>query len=179
MLDWADDLRVSGTDLYMDSRRPRGRCVVSHAHSDHLPQGGGHARAFATPATAALAGYHTGMGSGEASVTPLDYRTALRLEDDAGNCGGPTTLRLLPAGHVVGSAMVHVTRPCGTMLYTGDFKLRESLTVDAAADPEPADVLVMESTFGLPLFRFPPWREVADELVELVESAFQIGRAHV
>ena len=71
--------------------------------------------------------------------------------------------------------MLHVTRPEGTLLYTGDFKLRASLTVEPA-EPEPADVLVMESTYGQPFFRFPPWRQVADELVERVEAAFRAGR---
>jgi Cft2 family RNA processing exonuclease len=98
----------------------------------------------------------------------LDYGTAHALDPD-------TSLRLLPAGHVVGSAMLHVAGSAGTLLYTGDFKLRESLTVEAAR-PEPADVLVMESTYGQPFFRFPPWREVAGQLVELVEAALRAGR---
>lgn len=71
--------------------------------------------------------------------------------------------------------MLHVTRPEGTLLYTGDFKLRESLTVPAAR-PERADVLVMESTYGQPHFRFPAWRTVAEQLLETVEDAFRAGR---
>ena len=34
----------------------------------------------------------------------------------------------------------------------------------------------MESTFGLPVFRFPPWRHIAARLLELVEGAFAEGR---
>jgi Cft2 family RNA processing exonuclease len=71
--------------------------------------------------------------------------------------------------------MLHVTRPEGSLLYTGDFKLRESLTVERA-QPARADFLVMESTYGQPLFRFPSWKNVAAQLVELVETAFQAGR---
>ena len=74
--------------------------------------------------------------------------------------------------------MLHVTRPEGSLLYTGDFKLRESLTVPKA-EPREADVLVMESTFGLPLFKFPPWREVADRLVNIVGEALRAGRQPV
>src|SRR5256885_5695853 len=142
MLEWVDDLKLSGTELYLDSRSPRARCFVSHAHSDHL---GEHEEALATPATRALAEYRIGVRR----VTELPY------DLDFDFCP-QTRLRLLPAGHVHGSAMVHVTRPEGTLLYTGDFKLRECLTVERARTAE-ADVLVMESTFGLPLFRFPPW----------------------
>ena len=161
MLEWADDLKLCGTELFLDSRRPRPRCFVSHAHSDHLAV---HEEAIATPATRTLAEYRIGVRR----VTELEYGV------DYDFCPH-TRLRLLPAGHVFGSAMVHVTRPEGTLLYTGDFKLRECLTVGRAT-PCAADVLVMESTFGLPLFRFPPWKRVVDQLIEIVAGAFKEGR---
>ena len=164
MLEWADDLKLCGTELYLDSRVPRPRCFVSHAHSDHL---GTHEQAIATAATRALAEYRIGVRQ----VTELPYGVEHAFCPD-------TRLRLLPAGHVVGSAMVHVTRPEGTLLYTGDFKLRECLTVERARVCE-ADVLVMESTFGLPLFRFPPWQQVVDQLLEIVERAMRAGRQPV
>ncbi len=71
--------------------------------------------------------------------------------------------------------MTRVVRPEGTLLYTGDFKLRQSLTVQAA-QCEAADVLVMESTYGQPFFRFPRWQTVAQELVERVSAAMAQGR---
>jgi Cft2 family RNA processing exonuclease len=71
--------------------------------------------------------------------------------------------------------MLHVTRPEGTLLYTGDFKLRPSVTT-GPAEIQQADVLVMESTYGLPMFRFPSWRQVADELVERVMKGIRAGR---
>lgn len=137
---------------------------MSHGHSDHIPQGGTHARALATPGTFALAEYRIGMTEG----VRLGYRTDHALDAD-------TAVRLLPAGHVLGSAMIRVRRPEGSLLYTGDFKLRPSLTVPSA-DPEPADVLVMESTYGLPMFRFPDWREVHARLAEMVARALREGR---
>ena len=161
MLEWADDLKIRGTDLYLDSRRPRPLCFVSHAHSDHL---GLHGRAIATSATAALASHRIGLSG----ATELPYHVEHTLRDD-------TRVRLLPAGHVYGSAMIHVTRPEGTLLYTGDFKLRDCLTVPCA-EPVEADHLVMESTYGQPFFRFPPWRSVAEQLVDLVDTALRDGR---
>jgi len=161
MLEWADDLKILGTELYLDSREPRGLCFVSHAHTDHL---GLHARAIATAATAALASHRIGLSG----ATELAYDVDLDLPDD-------TRVKLLPAGHVYGSAMIHVTRPQGTLLYTGDFKMRDCLTVPSA-QPIEADHLVMESTYGQPFFRFPPWREVAEQLVDLVRGALRDGR---
>jgi putative mRNA 3-end processing factor len=161
MLVWADDLQIAGTLLYLDSRRPRAACVVSHAHSDHL---GLHEHAIATPATAALAEHRIGLRD----VTRLPYRQSFAFDPD-------TLVRLHSAGHVCGSAMVHVTRPEGSLLYTGDFKLRDSLTVEHP-EPVPADVLVMESTYGQPFFRFPPRGQVVSALLDHVSVALRSGR---
>lgn len=164
MLLWDDDLRVAGTSLYMDSRRSRDLCFVSHAHTDHL---GRHRHAIATAPTARLADRRIGFDE----TTTLGYFQSLRLPGDA-------TIELLPAGHVLGSAMALVTTSAGRLLYTGDFKLRDSLTVERAI-PRPADHLVMESTFGKPMFRFPPWQETAERLVELAVDAMRCGRQPV
>jgi Cft2 family RNA processing exonuclease len=161
MLEWADDLKIAGTQLFLDSRCTRGQCFVSHAHSDHICT---HDTVIATPATARLAAHRIGMTCAQ----PLEYGVERDLGDD-------TRVRLLPAGHVLGSAMIHVTRPEGTLLYTGDFKLRPSRTVETA-QVEPAHYLVMESTYGLPSFRFPPAEQVAEQLVELVQQALRDGR---
>ncbi len=161
MLDWDDDLKLSGADLYLDSRINRPTCFISHAHSDHL---GLHNHAICTPETAKLAEFRVG----KQQTTTLDFNFPFSFD-------AATRLMLVPAGHVLGNAMLHVARPEGTLLYTGDFKLRQSLTVKPAA-PVPADYLVMESTYGQPHFRFPPWRETAGRLVELVTGALHNGR---
>ncbi len=161
MLEWADDLKIAGASLYLDSRVSRPLCFVSHAHSDHIAT---HDSVIATAATARLAGHRIGMTCTE----PLAFGVDRMI--DATTC-----VRLLPAGHVLGSAMIHVTRPEGTLLYTGDFKLHDSLTVESPQTAQ-ADYLVMESTYGLPLFRFPPAELVRQQLLELVETALRDGR---
>ncbi len=164
MLEWAEGLKIRHTDLYLDSRLPRPWSFISHAHSDHIAT---HGTALATPATAALVTHRIGLGG----IREVDYRVEHRFDAD-------TVLRLLPAGHVLGSAMLHVTRPEGTMLYTGDFRLRRCLTVPCA-EPEAADVLVTESTYGKPFFRFPPRGLVVEQLIELVHGAIRAGRQPV
>ena len=163
MIEWADGLRLRGTPLHLDARQPRPLCVVSHAHSDHIAC---HRTAVATPETLALAEIRCGVEE----TIPLDYYA------DASVAG--VNLRLVPAGHVLGSAMVRAETSEGVMLYTGDFKLRPSRTV-TQADPCEADVLVMESTYGKPMFRFPPWQETADRMVNLVGEALKAGRQPV
>lgn len=160
MLEWDSALRLAGTPLFMDSRLPQDLCFMSHAHSDHL---GRHRRSIVTPSTAKLAGYRIGKIGLEA----LDYDTPFRPCDNV-------SITLRPAGHVLGSAMLHATTDRGTLLYTGDFKMRESLTA-ARAHPVPADYLLMESTYGRPFFRFPAWQLIAEQLVELCVNAMKEG----
>ncbi len=162
MLEWDNDLRIRNTPLYLDSRQPRPLCFVSHAHSDHIAA---HERSIATAETAALASYRIG----------LDHCCRVAYGEDVKLSGIDCSIRLQPAGHVLGSAMLHVTTPNGTALYTGDFKLRESLTA-LAAKPEAAEVLVMESTYGRPFFKFPAAALVAEELVDRVTAAMREGR---
>jgi Cft2 family RNA processing exonuclease len=163
MLDWQDDLKLRQSELYLDSRRPRPFCFVSHAHADHL---GPHSHALGTAQTLALA--RRRRRADFARVTELSYREEFSLD-------ARTILQLLPAGHVLGSSMLFVQRPDDRFIYTGDFKLRPCLTVPPAQLCQ-ADVLVMESTYGLPLFRFPPREQVVSQLLELVETSFRAGR---
>ena len=161
MLEWSDDLKIFDCSLYLDSCTPRGLCFISHAHSDHI---GIHNSVIATAATAALTEHRLGPQS----VTELEFGAHHSID-------AATEVSLLSAGHILGSAMLYVRRSGGSLLYTGDFKLRSSLTVPPAT-PVKADVLVMESTYGQPHFRFPPWQEVAAQLVELVSDALRAGR---
>src|SRR3954468_22223839 len=98
MLEWGDDdLKLAGVDLFLDSRKPRAASFVSHAHSDHL---GEHQHTIATHATAEFVAHRIDPTI-TPNVTRLGYRESFDLDRD-------TRLRLLPAGHVLGSAMLHV-----------------------------------------------------------------------
>jgi putative mRNA 3-end processing factor len=161
MFQWDDDLKLADSDLYLDSRQSRALCFVSHAHTDHL---GPHVHAICTPETARLAERRQEIQR----LTTLDYSAPHELD-------AATRLTLLPAGHILGSSMLHVERLGQTFLYTGDFKLRPCATVPPA-EVARADVLVMESTYGLPFFRFPARAVVIGQLLEIVERAFREGR---
>lgn len=62
------------------------------------------------------------------------------------------TVRLLDAGHVLGSAMIAVDVAAGAhrrrVLFTGDLGRRESLIMRPPAVPKSVDYLIIESTYG-------------------------------
>jgi len=68
------------------------------------------------------------------------------------------------AGHVLGSVQYEVNTPEGTILYTGDIGLENSYTMKSAESVK-CDILIIETTFGSPIFSFPKRREIALDMV--------------
>ena len=66
--------------------------------------------------------------------------------------------------------MLHATTDQGSLLYSGDFKLRPSLAAETCVVPR-ADVLIMETTFGLPRYVFPPQTEIERGLIDFCRQA--------
>jgi len=146
--------------LWLDPHRAKsGHVFVSHAHSDHLAA---HREVMLTEPTAWLMRHRLG---GKRIEHILRFGEPCELKHER------TLFKLtaLPAGHILGSAMAHVEANGQSMLYTGDFKLRPGL----AAEPckfSRADYLVMETTFGLSKYAFPPENEVLGRIIEFCRS---------
>jgi hypothetical protein len=147
---WDSGVYLPEQDLWLDPRHPRPRAVISHAHSDHVAA---HELAYATPATQRLVTHRRPAMS---SIRALPYGESLSLE----RC----SLTFYSAGHVLGSAQTLVDTDFGRILYTGDLKTRSGFT-SSPAKAVAADVLVLESTFGKPHYRFPDAAEVIAALV--------------
>src|SRR5438552_4575186 len=87
-------------------------------------------------------------------------------------------LMLLPAGHIFGSAQCLVFAGEQTLLYTGDLKLRPGKSAEQA-EWRHADTLVMETTFGVPRYRFPPTKEVIYQMVAFCGETINAGEVPV
>ncbi len=85
---------------------------------------------------------------------------------------------LLPAGHIFGSAQFYLEEDGESLLYTGDFKLRPGLSAERA-EWRQAHTLIMETTFGLPKYRFPPTQEVMAEMVRFCAECLEEGQTPV
>ena len=150
----------------VDPPEPAARAIVSHAHADHAAAG--HGEVWGTPETIAI--YRRRHPEWTGASRSLAYGE--RVEE------GGFSLELHPAGHVLGSAQILFRRDGRSLLFTGDFKRRVSRTAVPASAPR-ADVLVTETTFGLPVFRFPPPEEVEARLVAACRRAFDEDKTPV
>jgi Cft2 family RNA processing exonuclease len=84
------------------------------------------------------------------------------------------------AGHIHGSSQILLSHKDSGMrlLYTGDFKMRAGFSCEKAATPF-ADVLIMETTFGLPRYRFPPAEETMQRVIRFCRTALGEGAVPV
>jgi putative mRNA 3-end processing factor len=159
-------LKVAQSGLFLDAHRRSACAFVSHAHGDHIAR---HERTIATAATVALMRHRLGT-KGQGEALPAAYRRPFGLAD--------LTLELFPAGHVLGSAQLRVTRGGVALGYTGDLCTEPTPTAERAEVVE-CDVLVLESTFGLPRFVFPPKDEVLAAVRAFVDRALEEGATPV
>ena len=82
------------------------------------------------------------------------------------------TLKLLPAGHSPGAAMLHITTSEHTVLLTGDFDTRDSPLV-SGAKPVKTDILFIEGTYGGR--NHPPRQEEVDRFIMAVQAVVDTG----
>jgi Cft2 family RNA processing exonuclease len=161
-----EGLYAPALEAWIDPAAPVPRALLSHAHADHAV--GGHGEILATPETAAL--YRLRHPGWTGTARTLSYGEPMESSG--------VTLRLVPAGHVLGSAQIHLATDGDSVLYTGDFKRRRGRTAAPAETPA-ARTLLIETTFGLPVFRFPDTPELEERLVAACREAIADGEIPV
>jgi DNA ligase-1 len=150
--------------LWLDPCDPKRFAFVSHAHSDHIAA---HEEVIVSERTARLMQSRL-PGSRTEHVMPFGEKRTLHGLD----------LMLLPAGHILGSSQCLLFTGHETLLYTGDFKLRPGKSAEQA-DWRRADTLIMETTFGLPRYRFPPTEKVIGQIISFCREAIDDGQVPV
>ena len=158
----------------IDALRKSDRVVVTHGHADHARPG--HSHVIATPETLAIMASRYGENFTE-KQTPLAYGESMVL--------GDVTIRMEPAGHVLGAAQIVIDHGGKRVVVSGDYK-RKSDPTCPPFKPVACDVFVTEATFALPVFRHPePEGEIAKLLASLkvfperchVIGAYSLGKA--
>lgn len=146
----------------LDAQSRVARSFISHAHSDHIAR---HPEVLCTTGTAR---FLQARIPGKRLITELPFGRPHELEFGV-------TATLYPAGHILGSAQIHLdSAEHGSLLYTGDFKLRPGLAAEPCATPH-AETLIMETTFALPRYVMPPESDVIANLIAWCHQAIADG----
>lgn len=159
--------------FFVDPWMPVDRAVVTHAHSDHAKSGCG---SYLTSDTGA--GPLSLRVGREASIQTVKFGEAIVV--------GGVRVSLHPAGHLLGSAQIRLEH-CGRItVMSGDYKTDPDPTCEAF-EPVRCDTFITESTFGLPVYRWPDpkkvsheinawWRSNAQEGVTSILYAYALGK---
>lgn len=150
-------------DFYVDPWRPVDRAVLTHAHADH-------ARPGCTRYVAAADGIgllRSRLGP-DIAIAPLAYGEALHVNG--------VRVSLHPAGHVLGSAQVRIEHRGEISVVSGDYKTAPDPTC-AAFEPVRCHTYITESTFGLPIYRWPDPSGVFDAINAWWRGNREAGKA--
>ena len=130
-------------DFYLDPKENVHNAVISHAHGDHAVSG--NTNVFCTEATSLFMLHrYKKFAAGSFYVKP--YHASFNVNE--------VKISFIPAGHILGSAMVLMEYLGVKYLYTGDYKLQSDETCEPIEFVE-ADVLITETTFADPHTRHP------------------------
>jgi putative mRNA 3-end processing factor len=78
-------------------------------------------------------------------------------------------LTAFPAGHILGAAQLLIEFRGERLLYTGDMKLRQPLCGDTAVSI-PCSHLIIESTFGLPIYKLLSRDEACEQIIRFARE---------
>ncbi len=135
--------------------------LITHGHADHVSLRNGVHYLFSHKTKAII---ESRFQQPEKS-TALRFKEKLQLDN--------AMLSLHNSGHILGAAQA-LLEGQQTVAVTSDFKLQDSL-IQKRAEVLPCDILVIESTFGLPCYQFPERERLYNEIGAWVKERSKQG----
>ena len=152
-------------DFYIDPWRPVERAVITHAHADHARWG--HRRYLTSTEGLGVLTHRMRPG---ATILPLPYGQKITHNG--------VQISLFPAGHVLGSAQVRIEYRGCVAVITGDYKVEADRTC-TPFEPVKCHLMVSESTFALPIYRWQPQETIFQQINDWWKANQQKGLASV
>lgn len=156
MITEKDGIHIDAAEKFVaDSRKALGDVnIASHAHMDHAFQGEG--KIVASDLTRKLLESRLGR--------------ELELSEHPG-------VELIDSGHILGSTAALIESDGKRILYTGDVSTRDRAYIKGF-EPVEADILITESTYGIPAYSLPPQDQIENNIkawIEETEAPFLFG----
>lgn len=162
MISLKDGIHVEGeVKSVLDARSSNAEInFVSHAHSDHSPRKD--SKVICSKLTSKLCQERTGK------KFTIDSHSSIEMYN---------------SGHIIGSR-AGLIKGEKDVLYTGDVSIQDRLYLDGFK-PVKSDILIVESTYGIPAYTLPKQKKVVKNIRNWLETAegplflfgYSLGRA--
>lgn len=161
-------------NIYIDPWQPVEKALITHAHSDHARAG---SKAYLCHKdSVALLSLRLGA---DINVEGIEYGESLHING--------VTISFHPAGHIIGSAQIRLEYKGEIWVVSGDYKLQHD-NVSVPFESVKCHHFITESTFGLPVYKFPEpafvhsdinhwWEKNADEGKNSVIIGYALGKS--
>lgn len=160
--------------VYIDPWKPVSKALITHGHSDHARPG--MKSYLCTRLTKPILHHRLGKG---VKVDSIDYNDPVTING--------VKFSFHPAGHVVGSAQIRAEHKGEIWVVSGDYKT-QSDGISGDFELVQCHAFITESTFGLPVYRWPPqdtvisqinrwWSANKEEGKASIISAYSLGKA--
>jgi putative mRNA 3-end processing factor len=152
-------------DIYIDPWRPVDKAVITHAHADHSRYGMKHY----------LAHHHSAevmklrLGQ-DISLETLDYNAPIHING--------VKISLHPAGHISGSSQIRLEYKGKIVVVSGDYKVEDD-GLSAPFEAVKCHEFVSECTFGMPIYKWQPQKEIFESLNNWWKQNAEQGRNSV
>lgn len=160
--------------IYIDPWLPVDKALITHAHSDH-----------ARPGSKSYLCHHDSVAllklrlGTDINVSGVAYHESFYMNG--------VTISFHPAGHIVGSAQIRLEYKGEVWVVSGDYKLQHD-GISTPFDPVRCHHFITESTFGLPIYKFPSsqivhddinswWQKNAEQDINSVIIGYALGKA--
>ncbi len=161
-------------DVYIDPWQPVNKALITHAHSDHARMGSNSYLCHLD--SVPLLQLRLGA---DIRVQGLVYKEKITING--------VEISFHPAGHIIGSAQVRLAYKGEIWVVSGDYKLQHD-GISVPFEPVNCHHFITESTFGLPVYHFPPpeqvhadinnwWQQNAEQGVNSVIIGYALGKA--
>ncbi len=156
-------------DFYLDPEKPVKKAIISHAHADHAKPG--NISVYCTKGTKAIMQLRYKKNAAKEFICS-EYNIQFFI--------AKVNLTFIPAGHILGSAMVLMEFGKCKYLYTGDYKLQKDTTCEPLEFCH-ADVLITETTFANPQIKHPEVKPEIEKInavkTNILMGVYGLGKA--
>ena len=144
-------------NIWIDPYKPVEKAIITHAHSDH----------FTTGCREYICSNETGLLLSKRFGNNINLKT---IDYDKNFLINGINFSLHPSGHILGSSQIKIMAGSEIWLITGDLKRQKDKTCKSYEKLK-TDVLICESTFGLPIFNWDSTNKIIDDITKWVTQS--------